>query len=77
MVCLLGIQEVANWEHVDDCMQWFLAVELANELFVGEGGNVVDSSIGRFQKHLTQGQFVSQLAAIKEATNHQFGLLVC
>ena len=36
-----------TWEQVEDFKQQFSAFELADELFGGEGGNVVDAFVGR------------------------------
>jgi hypothetical protein len=35
-----------TWEQVEDFKQQFPNVELADELFIGEGGNVVDAVVG-------------------------------
>lgn len=38
----------ATWEKVEEFKQRHPTVELADELFVGEGGNVIDSFLGKF-----------------------------
>jgi hypothetical protein len=39
------------WEQLEDFKQQYPHVELADELFVGEGGNVIDAFVGRQYQH--------------------------
>jgi hypothetical protein len=36
-----------KWEKVDDFKQEYPEVQLADDLFLGEGGNVIDSFVGK------------------------------
>jgi hypothetical protein len=40
----------ASWEQMEDYKVSYPQVQLVNELFVGEGGNIIDSFIGKKYK---------------------------
>jgi hypothetical protein len=46
----------STWEQIKDFKSLFPQVELADELFVDEGGNVVDTFVGRwYSRHAKRG----------------------
>jgi hypothetical protein len=43
----------ASWEHLEEFKQQYPHIQLADELCVGEGGNVIDSFLRRqYQRHM-------------------------
>jgi hypothetical protein len=50
----------ATWEKLEDFKSLFPRVELTDELFVGEGGNVVDAFVGRqYSRHAKRGAVIA------------------